>query len=144
LQFLQVCRENQPDTYQIRFSRYKTLKLAIMKIAAARIEKGMKIKVAGYSDNTEYWNRIINNASSFYSDREKDIYRKLLDDGLEYFINLGTIKKNSPVLVVNSVKFASNWSYISNGRRVTFNNIILDTDKGKMMIGTRQKVELLS
>jgi len=115
-----------------------------MKITAKQIEPGQVIKLAKIIDRKERLENKIKGLIPYFSREDIEIAKFLLSENITSFIQVGSIVKNSPILKVNDVKFCDSSSYTGNGRRVTFNNIILYTDQGNFTITTRQKVQLIS
>jgi hypothetical protein len=114
-----------------------------MKITAKQIKAGMQISVARIVDNKPFWERcIVNPGGLGQSDIDRMKFR--IENNLTLSIGLGTIKKDSPVLTVESVDYSGTWGYYCNGRKVTFNSMYLKTNAGIVEIGNRQKVELIN
>lgn len=113
-----------------------------MKISASKISKGLTIKVSAISDYKELYKRIVECPRRF--EWEKKMYNEMLEKGYTKDVEFGSIKKNSPTLVVNDVCDDYNYTYrTGNGRKVTITWIVLDTDKGFITLSTRQKVEVI-
>jgi len=115
-----------------------------MKITAKQIQKGMTIKVASIYDSTQALKNQINGVFGWGTStlEEKAEYQKRLDEGRVLSVGQGSIKKDSPIVNVYDIDLNASWSYYSNGRVVTYNYIVLKTDKGDLKISTRQKVKL--
>ena len=113
-----------------------------MKISAAQIAKGMKIKVSEVYNMESFYKQAIN--KNYHSEIEKAEMQKLIDEEKTKFVRCGSINKNSEIYTILAIQFCNSTSQYHNKKLVTNNSIWLLTDKGNLKIQNKQKVELIS
>jgi hypothetical protein len=131
--------------FSIHLSNKQKQNKEVMKITAAQIEKGMKIKVSKINDRTDFLTNAINGVVGYgtHSEEEKANMQKRLSENKVLFVSNGSVKKDSPILNVLGVQFSNSNSAYHNGKLCVNNQIWLVTDKGYVEISTKQKVELV-
>jgi hypothetical protein len=116
-----------------------------MKISAKQIEKGMTIKVSNINDRTDFYTNAINGVVGYgtHSEQEKNYMKECILTGNVLYVTNGTINNSSPIVNVLGIQSGDSNGTYHNGKLFVNNEITLITDKGNMIISTRQKVELL-
>jgi len=116
-----------------------------MKISAKQIEKGMTIKVSNISNRTDFFTNAINGVAGYgiHTEQEKIYMKECISNGNVLYVKNGNINNSSPIVNVLGIQLGeSNGSYHNNKLFVN-NEMVLITDKGNIIISTRQKVELI-
>ena len=103
-----------------------------MTITAKQIKSGMTIKVSSIEDTTD---RLLKSLEfDFFTDEQKNYIKYKLKNNITLSINKGSIKKDSPIIKVEDIKYIT-FPYIT--------LLVMHTNIGKIIIKSSQKVELL-
>jgi hypothetical protein len=116
-----------------------------MKISAKQIEKGMTIKVSNISNRTDFFTNAIKGVAGYgiHTEEEKNYMKECISNGNVLYVKNGNINNSSPIVNVLGIQLGESNGAYHNNKLFVNNEMVLITDKGNIIISTRQKVELI-